>query len=163
MAVPSAVTLGSLAFVAIAGAGLGVAAVAADDSAPADGAGQVASSRPSAEAPPPPDRGENRAGEQREKRRERPDAVPKTLVDVYNNSGVSGLAAEQAGFLRGAGWNVAAIDNWYGNIPDNTVYFPPTMRADAKALAKTLGYDRLRRAVDPMRFDRLTVIITADR
>jgi hypothetical protein len=83
------------------------------------------------------------------------------LVEVYNNSGIGGLAAEKAALLEGAGWNVAATDNWYGNIPANTVYYPPHLRAAALRLAKTLGVQRLQPAVAPMQFDRLTVIYTS--
>jgi len=91
----------------------------------------------------------------------RPDVVPEVLVEVYNNSGISGLAADKAAVLQGAGWNVAATDNWYGSIPESTVYYPEALRADAEKLAKTLGVERLQPAVSPMSFDRLTVIFTS--
>lgn len=87
--------------------------------------------------------------------------MPPVLVEVFNNSGVTGLAAAKAALLQGAGWNVAATDNWYGNIPANTVYYPAKLEADARKLAKTLHVTRLRPAVSPMRFDRLTVIFTS--
>lgn len=90
-----------------------------------------------------------------------PDAVPTVLVEVYNNSGITGLAAQRAAVLQGAGWNVAATDNWYGNIPANTVYYPPQLRDEAVRLAKVLGVQRLVPAVAPMQFDRLTVIFTS--
>ncbi len=88
-------------------------------------------------------------------------AVPKALVAVYNNAGIRGLAAEKADLLQGAGWNVAAVDNWYGNIPANTVYYPPGLRRAAHRLAAFLGVHRLRPAVAPMQFDRLTVIFAS--
>ena len=53
-------------------------------------------------------------------------------------------------------------DNWYGTIDASTVYFPPDLKAPAKALAKDLGIARLQPAIDPMRYDRLTVILTSD-
>ncbi len=53
-------------------------------------------------------------------------------------------------------------DNWYGTIAASTVYFPPDLKAPAKALAKDLGIARLQPAIDPMRYDRLTVILTSD-
>ena len=49
--------------------------------------------------------------------------------------------------------------NWYGHIPADTVYYPPHLRAAAKKLAHTLHITRLRPAVAPMQFDRLTVIL----
>jgi hypothetical protein len=155
MAMPSAVTLGSLAFVAVAGIGLAVV-VTADDDAPTSTVADTGPTQPSADKTP-----EDAGKPDHRRRHESTDAVPKTLVDVFNNSGVSGLAADRATYLQGAGWNVAGTDNWYGDIADNTVYFPPKMRADAATLADALGYDRVRPAVSPMQFDRLTVIITS--
>ena len=84
------------------------------------------------------------------------------FVEVYNNSGISGLAGTTAKMASGAGWNVVGSDNWYGTIPASTVYYPPRLATAAKALAKDLGISRLQPAVDPMRFDRLTVILTGD-
>lgn len=84
------------------------------------------------------------------------------FVEVYNNSGIAGLAGTTATMASGAGWNVVGSDNWYGTIPASTVYFPPRLAAAAKALGKDLGIKRLQPSVDPMRFDRLTVILTAD-
>ncbi len=87
--------------------------------------------------------------------------IPAVLVEVYNNSGISGLAAAKAAVLQDAGWNVAATDNWYGDIAANTVYYPDGRRAQASQLADEMGITRLRPAVSPMQFDRLTVIFTA--
>jgi hypothetical protein len=85
--------------------------------------------------------------------------VPTAFVEVYNNSGITGLAAQRARVLERAGWNVAATDNWYGNIPDSTVYYPDQLSDQAHRLAKVLDITRLRPAVSPMQFDRLTVIL----
>ena len=83
-------------------------------------------------------------------------------VEVYNNSGISGLAGATADRLSGAGWQVVGSDNWYGTIPASTVYYPDRLRTEARLLAKDLGVKRLKPAISPMRFDRLTVILTAD-
>ncbi len=88
-------------------------------------------------------------------------ATPQAYVEVYNNSTISGLAAQTASELQDAGWNVVGTDNWYGNIPETTVYYPDRLRAQARLLAADLGVGRVRPAVSPMRFDRLTVILTA--
>jgi hypothetical protein len=85
-----------------------------------------------------------------------------TYVEVYNNSGISGLAGQTAKRASGAGWQVVGSDNWYGTIPASTVYFPPRLADEAKLLGRDLGIRRLRPAISPMRFDRLTVILTAD-
>jgi hypothetical protein len=84
----------------------------------------------------------------------------KVMVEVYNNSGITGLAAEVAGTAGDAGWNVVGADNWYGTIPATTVYFPGGMRKAAKQLALDLGVERTAKAEDPMKLDRLTVILT---
>ena len=62
-----------------------------------------------------------------------------------------------------AGWRVVGSDNWYGTIPASTVYYPAKLERAARALALDLGIRRTARAVDPMRLDRLTVILTADQ
>ena len=85
-----------------------------------------------------------------------------TYVEVYNNSGIAGLAGSTASKAAGAGWQVVGSDNWYGTIPASTVYFPQRLRAEARMLAKDLGIARLRPSIAPMRFDRLTVILTSD-
>jgi LytR cell envelope-related transcriptional attenuator len=85
-----------------------------------------------------------------------------TIVEVYNNSGISGLAGRTSRRASGAGWQVVGSDNWYGTIPASTVYYPARLQPQAKLLARDLGIERLRRSIAPMRFDRLTVILTAD-
>ncbi len=85
-----------------------------------------------------------------------------TFVEVFNNSGISGLAGSTAARAQGAGWQVVGSDNWYGTIDASTVYYPAGKLAAAKLLAKDLGVARVKPAIAPMRFDRLTVILTAD-
>jgi len=83
-------------------------------------------------------------------------------VEVYNNSGISGLAGSTANTIAGAGWQVVGSDNWYGTISASTVYYPDRLEDEAKLLARDLGIKRLKPAISPMRLDRLTVILTAD-
>jgi LytR cell envelope-related transcriptional attenuator len=83
-------------------------------------------------------------------------------VEVYNNSGITGLAGRVAGQASDAGWQVVGSDNWYGTIPGSTVYYPERLKAAARMLALDLGVHRVAPAVDPMRRDRLTVVLTAD-
>jgi len=85
-----------------------------------------------------------------------------TYVEVYNNSGISGLAGSTASRAQGAGWQVVGSDNWYGTIPASTVYYPPRLYAQAQMLGTDLGISRLKPAIAPMRGDRLTVILTSD-
>jgi len=85
-----------------------------------------------------------------------------TYVEVYNNSGISGLAGSTAARAQGAGWEVVGSDNWYGTIPASTVYYPARLHAQAELLGKDLGIARLKPSIAPMRGDRLTVILTSD-
>ncbi len=104
---------------------------------------------------------------QRRKRRTRPRPEPETgppavYVEVYNNTSISGLAAATGAELQDAGWQVVGVDNWYGDIPASTVYHPDGLEDEAEQLAEELGIERVRGAVAPMKFDRLTVILTGD-
>ena len=85
-----------------------------------------------------------------------------TYVVVFNNSGITGLAGRTSKRLAGAGWDVVGSDNWYGTIPASTVYYPEKLESEAQLLAKDLGIERLKQAIDPMQMDRLTVILTTD-
>ena len=163
MAMPSGVTVGSLAFVVVAGVGLAAVSASAlqgESATPPQVTDPSALAVPSERVTTP-----SAPKEARHKRRDtgraRPDAVPKVFVEVYNNSGVPGVAARKSAVLQGAGWNVAATDNWYGNIPADTVYYPAQLHDAAVKLAKVLDVRRMRPAVAPMQFDRLTVIFTA--
>jgi hypothetical protein len=82
------------------------------------------------------------------------------VVEVFNNSSVSGLAGQVAGQAAHAGWQVVGSDNWYGTIPASTVYFPPRLAKAGHQLALDLGIHRVMPSVTPMRLDRLTVILT---
>ncbi|WP_036508361.1 LytR C-terminal domain-containing protein [Nocardioides sp. URHA0020] len=84
----------------------------------------------------------------------------KVYVEVYNNSGITGLAGTVADRATDIGWKVVGSDNWYGTIPATTVYYPKRLKREAKTLALDLGIRRTAPAVDPMRQDRLTLILT---
>jgi hypothetical protein len=84
----------------------------------------------------------------------------KVLVEVFNNSQVSGLAAQVATRAAHVGWQVVGSDNWYGTIPASTVYYPARLEKAGHLLALDLGIHRTMPAVAPMRLDRLTVILT---
>ena len=172
MAVPSAVSLSCLALVVAAGVGLvAVSSNAAEDpatpptaaaptTAPAATITQLPLPLPLPLPSPDPEPTEPTKPTKPDPKPKLVPVIPQVLVEVYNNSGVSGLAADKATALDDAGWNVAATDNWYGNIPENTVYYPVPLKAQATRLAKTLQVSRVRPAVSPMQFDRLTVIFT---
>ncbi|GAA1476755.1 hypothetical protein GCM10009623_12010 [Nocardioides aestuarii] len=83
-------------------------------------------------------------------------------VEVYNNSGITGLAGRYAARAGDVGWQVVGEDNWMGTIPSSTVYYPARLQAAAEQLALDLGINRTMPAVGEMRLDRLTVVLTAD-
>ncbi len=83
-------------------------------------------------------------------------------VEVYNNSNISGLAGRVAESTSAAGWQVVGSDNWVGTIPSSTVYYPTRLKKAGRLLALDLGIERTKVAVDPMRRDRLTVILTGE-
>ncbi len=152
MSLSSTATLASLALVVAAGAGYAATAPSAADDAPAHTRTSTThhhSATPAVTTLAPP-----------RLQTKPPPAVPDVIVEVYNNSDIPGLADAAATTLTDAGWQVAGPDSWYGNIPDNTVYYPPQLQRQAKRLATVLHIDRLHPAVSPMKFDRLTVILT---
>jgi hypothetical protein len=83
-------------------------------------------------------------------------------VEVFNNSGIKGLAATTAAKATQVGWQVVGEDNWYGAIPASTVYYPERLKAAGKQLALDLGIGRTSPSVEPMKMDRLTIVLTAD-
>src|SRR4051812_38078370 len=105
MALPSAVTIGSLALIVAAGAGLG--GVVASSAGHEDRIDKRTATTPPHKNTPTRD-----APSKPPRHRRTPEPVPKTLIDIFNNSGIPDLAARRATFLAGAGWNVAATDNW---------------------------------------------------
>ena len=86
----------------------------------------------------------------------------KVMVEVFNNSGITGLAGQYADKATQAGWKVTGSDNWYGTIAASTVYYPAELKAAAKLMALDLGLHRVVPAAGGMHRDRLTVILTAD-
>ena len=155
VAIPSPLVMLSVVAVALAG----VAFVATNDRGD-DGALQTVS------APEPTPTPTAEAPVVRKSKPPKPKAPAvqrgKVYVEVYNNSGVTGLAGEVAASATQAGWKVVGSDNWYGTIPASSVYYPPKLARAARALALDLGIRRTVPAVDPMKLDRLTVILTAD-
>ena len=84
-------------------------------------------------------------------------------VEVFNNSGIKGLAADHRGqgHRRSAGRSSARTT---GTAPSRP---PPSTtrrgsRPRRKQLALDLGIDRTAPAVEPMKMDRLTIVLTAD-
>ncbi len=83
-------------------------------------------------------------------------------VEVYNNSGITGLADRYAGTAGDVGWQVVGVDNWHGSVPTSTIYYPARLKEAGRQLALDLGIRRTMPAIDSMRLDRLTVVLNAD-
>jgi hypothetical protein len=151
-----------LSIIAIAMAG--IAYVATRGQGPTERELTTVAQRPAATSAPTSTPSPTPAAREPKKIKKRKPVVQRgeVYVEVYNNSGITGLAGRVAATASGAGWQVVGSDNWYGTIPGSTVYFPQRLEAAAKMLALDLGVDRVAPAVDPMRADRLTVVLTAD-
>ena len=154
MAAPAPLVLVSVAAVAVAG--IAFVATQGGDEEP-DKAAPVSQS---VEEPTETATAEKPAKKQKPKKK--PVNRGKIYVEVYNNSNIAGLAGSTAQKATDAGWQVVGSDNWRGTIPASTVYFPPRLERAAKQLGNDLSIERLMPAVEPMRFDRLTVILTPD-
>ncbi len=148
-----------LSIVAVAMAAIAFVATRGDDSGRRDVATTVRSevsptatpsAKPSADAEPT----------KKPKPRRPPVQRGQVYVEVYNNSGVSGLAGSVGAQVTDAGWQVVGTDNWYGNVGGNTVFYPEQLERAAQQLALDLGISRTAPAVGAMRLDRLTVILT---
>lgn len=86
--------------------------------------------------------------------------VPQIPVYVFNQTSISGLAAETANSLESAGWNVVGADNWVGSVPTDTVYFYPGDRDAAERLSDDFpDIGRVWPASAPMPAGALTVIL----
>lgn len=86
----------------------------------------------------------------------------KVYVEVYNNSGISGLAGRVADRATTVGWSVVGTDNWYGTVPSSTVYYPERLKRAGLLLARDLGIKRTNPIADGMRADRLTIVLTGE-
>ena len=151
MVFPSPVVILSVVAVAMAG----IAFVATRDGAPEEK--QISTiSQPETTPTPTADASPTEPAKPRKPKVDR----SKVYVVVFNNSNVSGLAGKVAAKASQIGWQVVGSDNWYGTIPASTVYYPKRLEKAGKLLALDLGIQRTAPAVDPMRLDRLTVILT---
>lgn len=155
---PSPVVMLSVIAVAMAG----IAFVATRGGEPADREVTAVSHHERSLAPSPTPSATLKAPEPLKRKKKPKPVVDRSAVDVevYNNSGITGLAGQVAAKAGGMGWQVVGADNWYGTIPSSTVYYPQRLERAARMLALDLGIHRTAPAVDPMRMDRLTVILT---
>ena len=158
VAFPSPVAILSIVAIAMAG----VTYVATQGETPTEREVTTVSRPSDAESEPAPTHQRTVKPQKVEKKKEPQVQRGDVYVEVYNNSGITGLAGSVAGTAAEVGWQVVGSDNWYGTIPASTVYYPPRLKDAATMLARDLGIDRTQPATGPMRRDRLTVILTAD-
>jgi hypothetical protein len=84
-------------------------------------------------------------------------------VVVFNQTGVSGLAAAYAARLQQLGWRITGVDNWTGTVPETTVYYRPGDEAAARQLMRDLPQvNRMRAAVTGMPEQGLTLILAGN-
>ncbi len=89
-----------------------------------------------------------------------PTVARDTPVSVLNNTGTPGAAGAFSTKVEDAGWKVGGVGNWRGSVGQNTVYYPEGLQDQAEQLAKDVGIERVMPRVDPMRTDRLTIILS---
>ena len=86
--------------------------------------------------------------------------IPQIPVYVFNQTPVTGLAAQTASSFESAGWNVAGVDNWIGTVPEDTVYYyPGDIDAAERLSADFPDISRVWPASSPMPGGGLTVIL----
>jgi hypothetical protein len=159
VAFPSPVAMLSVVAVAMAG----IAYVATRGEEPTEREVTTVSRAADPEAAPPEVEPSGKPEKAEKIREKKPEVVRGDVyVEVYNNSGITGLAGRYAERAGDVGWQVVGEDNWMGTIPASTVYYPARLEAAAEQLALDLGVDRTMPAVGEMRLDRLTVVLTAD-
>lgn len=129
------------------------------ESEPAPGDEQEKTAEPEDQQKPDAEAGE--ADKKKPEKKAPPEPTPDAVVDVYNNSGITNLAASVSADVRASGFTVGGVDNWYGNIPESTVYYPAGMEEQARLLADDLGLARTMPAISPMSTERLSLILTA--
>lgn len=84
-----------------------------------------------------------------------------TPVSVLNATRTPGLARSAAGRVTARGWPLAAVGNWRGYTPANTVYYPPGREAEARQLASDLGVSAVAPSPSGMNQQRVTLVVVA--
>lgn len=148
-----AVALAAIAFVTTRGDGDAEHDISATKAAatPSDAASSTDAASPDAEQP---------------KKKPKPKPIDRSAqpVVVFNNAGITGLAARVSETVKEAGWPVAAADNWYGTVAATTVYYPAGKKRAARQLALDLGIARIMPADtdSDMSTTNLTLILTGE-
>jgi len=95
-------------------------------------------------------------------KKKKPIKRDQVAVEVFNNTGIQGLAAGVADQITTIGWNVVGTDNWLGTVDRTTLYYPKKLKRAAKLLALDIGIDHLAEAEGATKQDRLTLVLNAE-
>lgn len=89
-----------------------------------------------------------------------PRPAPLVVVDVLNQTLVTGLAATTASVLADAGWTVGLVDNAAVGAPSSTLYVPSGLESQAEAFVEAFpAVQRTRPAFEGLRVDGLTLVL----
>lgn len=86
-------------------------------------------------------------------------AVASVRVAVLNGTRIEGLAARTAADLGALGWDVPVVDDFVGDVPASTVFYPSGRVDAARALAAAVGVERVRPAPPAIPERRLTLVL----
>lgn len=84
-------------------------------------------------------------------------------LGVLNQTGESGIEEQASERFEAGGWEVAAMSEFTGTVPETTVYVPEGMEEAAEALmAQFPEIGRQRPTVEPFNDTRLVVVLAED-
>lgn len=139
--------------------------IAAGDAAGADPAAtEPPATEPPATEPPPT---EGPTGDPTDAPTEEPpETADPDIVEplgVLNQTGEPGIEEQASERFQDGGWEVAAMSEFTGNVPETTVYVPEGMEEAADALVRQFPeIGRVRPTVEPFNDTRLVVVLASD-
>lgn len=84
-------------------------------------------------------------------------------LGVLNQTGEPGIEEQASERFQDGGWEVAAMSEFTGTVPETTVYVPEGMEEAAEALAEQFPeIGRIRPTVEPFNDTRLVVVLAED-
>lgn len=116
---------------------------------------------PPATEPPPTDAPTDDPTEPSEPITADPDIVEP--LGVLNQTGESGIEEQASERFQDGGWEVAAMSEFTGTVPETTVYVPEGMEEAAEALVEQFPeIGRVRPTVEPFNDTRLVIVLAED-
>ncbi|TDC46997.1 LytR family transcriptional regulator [Jiangella ureilytica] len=84
-------------------------------------------------------------------------------LGVLNQTGEPGIEEQASERFQDGGWEVAAMSEFTGTVPETTVYVPEGMEEAAEALVEQFPeIGRVRPTVEPFNDTRLVVVLAED-